>query len=96
MIRSLASVSLSGPATQALERSVKRCRVSNEKEEEEVTSSSSFVDALERSVKRRRVSNENENEDVTSSFSLVDVFDSLSQEVSDEESFPVIAWDFDD
>ena len=71
MTRTLAAISLSGPATQALERSTKRRRLSNEKEEVNNTK----PDGL---------------------FSFDDIFDTLSQEVSDEESFPSIGWDFDD
>jgi hypothetical protein len=66
MTRSLASISLSGPATEALERSVKRRRVSNEKEE------------------------------VKPSFSFDKMFDSLSQEISEEEAFPAIVWVFEE
>lgn len=71
MTRTLAAISLSGPATQALEQSVKRRRLSNEKEEVN-------------------------NTKFESSFAFGDIFDTLSKDVSDEESFPSIGWDFDD
>lgn len=65
MIRNHASISFSGPATEALERSFKRRRVLIDKE------------------------------NVKFSFSSAEIFDSVSQ-ASGDESFPVIAWEFDE
>jgi hypothetical protein len=77
---------MNGPATEALERSMKRRRVSNADEEENasVASNSSCVSCSSKS------------DDESPLFNLNDAFDAISS-VEDESyvDFPVISWDFD-
>lgn len=75
------TLSSSGPATQALERSIKRRRVSIEQSKEDVEASSTSI-----------ASSVCSTDDY---LSLDDLFSSLT-ETNKEEAFPTISWAFDD
>lgn len=92
-VRTISSVltGMSGPATEALEQSLKRRRVSNADDEDNasVTSTDSSVCCSKHSSRS--------DEGQSPLFSLNDAFNAISS-IEDENfaDFPVIAWDFDD